>query len=416
MQGVAWRLYGPRGVFSMMDVRRSTFLFTAFTAISLAACSGEDGGSDAGATNVDAVAHDDAAGFMLPDVTRPDAQPARDALVEDAGERCLANGTLPVEGTQVMAGTPPAAPKSPTDMPSTLMCGPKTNPIPAKIRFHGCLPVVGAAATRAEIDALQIAVFLAKDPDTQMPTDPTYDTRGVDRAPITSRLSPAIEIVENAATCGGGIEFTLGRDAIDAQALSPDVDYIIRTRSATVGANANVWVDQYHYNVNIDSDRLERGTDPANCFSAQDCSGRVDLVLVKRTALQALVTASGVAIDGAANLNDHVGSGHALVQMYDCLDAPMQNVAAGFSPAPAARSYLTDTLAFSAAGSGTTKSGAVLGLGFTGTSSATPRAIAVGATLSTDGTCALPWAGRKIPVYSDALTMFKLGRTSRIDD
>jgi len=58
----------------------------------------------------------------------------------------------------------------------------------------------------------------------------------------------------------------------------------------------------------------------------------------------------------------------------------------------------------------------VLGLGFTGTSSATPRAIAVGATLSTDGTCALPWAGRKIPVYSDALTMFKLGRTSRIDD
>ncbi len=397
-----------------MNLARIT-LASATIALTLTACSSEESSPDGGVSPADATTLADMGVAMLPEAGRPDAQPRPDAGSMDAAMECIDDGTMTVDGTEVMVGPAGMHPVSRLGAQAVLTCRGRrpTLSIGAPVRAQGCLEFVGGRASLGDLDRLDVAVFYAVDPDTNTPTDPTLDGRtGLDRTP-TARIRPDVVLTNEPALCPNGIRMVMGREAEGPDTIRTDLEYVIRTRSSTVGAAGEpLWVDQYHWGITIRSDQID-GASADRC-SPTTCSGRIDLVLARRSALRAIAGQTGAMIAGLADLDDHVGSGHLMVQALDCTGLTMSNVSAGFVPAATARSYLTAGYGYSNMATTTSTTGILLGLGFTGTSSVAPRRVTVGAALSLDGMCAEPYAGRAVPVYPDAISLVRLGRENTI--
>lgn len=380
-------------------------------AVGITACSSEDT-PDAG-SQPDASEPLDLGVAMLPEAGRPDAQTRPDSGVMDASVECIMNGAFRVDGTSVTVGETTARPVNRAGASAVLGCRRPSLNIGAPMRMQGCLSFVGAAPTSAELAQLEIAVFNAVDTN-GMPVDPTYDpATGADRSPL-ERISPDVVFTVEPNVCPRGVRMVMGRDALGANALRTDVEYIVRTRSATTTAGEPLFVDQYNFGVRVLSDALEAGGASLDGCTPQVCSGRSDFVIARRHALHLIGGMTGRAIEGFANLSDHVGSGHALIQASDCTGLTMSNAAAGFAPAPAATTYLTSGLAHGGGATVTSTVGLLLGLGFTGTTTTSPRVITGAAAVSTTGMCAEPYAGRTFPVYPDAISLVRLGRDSLV--
>lgn len=397
-----------------MNLVRFT-LASATLALSLTACSSEESPPDSGVAPADATSVADMGVAMLPEAGRPDAQARPDAGTMDAAVACIDDGTMTVDGTEVMVGPAGMYPVSRLGSQAVLTCRGRrpTLNIGAPVRAQGCVEFVGGRATLADLDRLEVAVFYALDPDTNQPTDPTIDhTTGLDRSP-NARIRPDVVFTQEPAVCPNGLRMVIGREAEGPDTIRTDLEYVIRTRSSSVGtAGEPLFVDQYHWGLTIRSDTID-GASADRC-SPTTCSGRIDLVLARRAALRSIAGQTGATINGLADLDDHVGSGHLMVQTQDCTGLTMSNVSAGFTPAAAARSYLTAGYGYSNMATTTSTAGILLGLGFTGTTSVAPRLVTVGAALSVDGACTEAYAGRAVPVYPDAVSLVRLGRENTI--
>ncbi len=388
----------------------SATLALSLGALCLSACSSEDTPPDSGVTGADASDPVDLGVAMIPDVGRPDAQVRPDSGLADAAQECVMNGAVEVDGVNVNVGTTTMEPVNGVGQAGDLRC---RAPLSLRVlmRVQGCINFIGAVPSQAELDQLDIEVFSAVNPDDGEPTDPTYDpATGLDRTPA-ARVSPDVVLSYDQTACPGGVRMVLGGESIGTSALGTGTSYIIRTRSSTVGiVGEPLFVDQYFFGMIVYGDQLELGGGATDRCTPAACAGRMDLVVARRHALHLIGGMTGTAIEGFANLSDHVGSGHAMIQTMDCGGISMSNVASGFTPAPAARSYLTATNAHSGAATVTSTTGILLGLGFTGTTTAAPRTITAASAVTSDGACMLPFAGGAFPVYPDAISLVRLGR------
>lgn len=385
----------------------------ALSLVLLPACSGDDSTADGGVSNADATQPVDLGVVSVPDAGRPDAQPRPDAEPMDAATYCLENDAFEVEGTSVTVGDTTADPVNRLGEAASLSCRarrPSLN-LGLSIRMEGCLSFIGATPTPAELEQLEVAVFFARNASGD-PVDPTYDpATGRDREP-DGRLSPQVVYDTASAACPSGVRLTLGRDSVGMNAFNSDIEYVVRTRSATTTAGQPLFVDQYNFGIIGRSDRLEGGSGEG--CTPQQCAARLELTIARRAAFQALAGQTGANIPGLADLSDHVGSGHAMVQTHDCTDLTISNVASGFAPAPAARSYLTTDLGFGAGATVTSGSGVLLGVGFTGTTTVAPLTVTAGSAVTENGSCAEPFAGRTFTVYPDAISLVRLGLENTI--
>ena len=396
------------------------FALLSSLAIGLAACSSDGTATDTGgggATPDTGFTGD--RGFVFPDATqsRPDTGPGLDSGPRDAGHYCAAAGAVDVRGKTVNVGMATTAPST-GGQEAVLSCIDQSYPmgVDGQITFRACLQFVSGStvATQAELDDLEVAVFHATDPATTMPTDPTFDPRtGADRAP-RARVGVDVVIERRNLGCNGGTQIELGRRSMGARALRTTIPYIIRLRSKTSTQAGAVWVTSYHPHSIIPPDSIIGGQ--VGFCTPQDCTGFIDLIAMRRSAVTTLAQATGVNPAGATNLGDERGDGYAVISASDCARLPMNNAVAGFSPTPGAAGYLRDGR-YDRAATATDPSGLYLGFGFANTSSTSPLAVAgaVGV-LRNAGTCTEEFAGQELRVYPDALTVMRSGRTNVLHD
>ncbi|MFO0728993.1 MAG: hypothetical protein U1E65_34760 [Myxococcota bacterium] len=398
---------------SIISARRTSILSASVLAFAAAVfavgCGGGDSGADAGVGRdafepVDlGIVVDTDAGFI-------DAQPRVDAGPRDAGHYCVENMHIPAGNMSVAVASTTITPTNPQDNRSSMTCigvRPNLN-IGAPVRFRGCASFIGSTPTQAQLDELQIAVFPAQ--LNGQPVDPTYDPRtGADRTPA-ARIHPSIHKAFS-GNCEHGVEIEIGRDSVGQNGLVTDVAYTLRVSSSSVAGNT--WMDAYHFNVTVRSDGLENGSAGTDRCTPQTCSGRVNLILVKKAGFVDLAAHAG--LNNLGSLDDHSGPGHAIIQANDCLDIPMRSALAGFNPVPAETNYLTGGLTISSPrATATSTSGALVGFGFAETSSVTPVSVGMAVALSRDGACTEAFGSVVVPVYSDAISFVRSGRETTL--
>lgn len=406
-----------------MDVhqllRLGSKLTLALTLASMAiACGdGDNGDPDAGVTPADSgqIGQD---AFVLPDVPNPDAAPRADTGPSDAGHFCVMNDQVEIEGTNVSVDPATAETENPATGQASVLnsCIDRrpTQVIGAPLRYRGCLRFVGGAPTQQELDQLEITVFRELDGNGDR-IDPSYDRQtGQDRAAAQRIATDVLKVAVDPQVCPSGWQLLLGANSLGANGLVTDLAYVIRFRTSTT-SGANTWLDTYYFGMDIRADQLEAGSSPTDICTPQTCSGRFDAVVFRQSGVSALITASGANIPGAADLTDGEGSGHALLQTFDCQDLPMEGAGGGFEPAPTAASYLTGGYGWSSASTNTSSAAALLGLGFTGTSSTAGINVRGAVTVNRDGTCSEQFAGRAVMVFPDAISVVRSARDNTIN-
>ncbi len=383
------------------------YVLTLGLALGATACDGDDDTNDAGPAARDA-------GFRDSTVINRDSGPRADAgfnpdaTPRDAGHYCAAAGSVDVDGTAVPVDNASAIPAIATGE-ATISCFDGAQP-PVQdqpITFRGCLTLVGGSTTAsdAELDELDISVFLAKDAMGDE-VDPTFDpTDWSNKATAATTVGTDVVLLRNNSTCRGGTLIELGRASLGSAALKTSISYTIRVRSKATGGP---WAATYHHNAIVFPDRLEVGGGFGRC-TPQDCVGRYNMVAVRKSAATDFATAAGANPMGNGDLDDMVGDGYALIEAWDCTKTPMSNATGGFVPAPAAAGYLADG-AFSTTAGGTDISGLYAGVGFTNTSSTAPLEVTAAVGITTDGTCTEEYSGAAFKVYPDSVTVYRAGR------
>ena len=377
-----------------------TRLISLTAAVALAAC-GDDAESpvDAGVAMDAAAQITDRGMYVPPDAgqTQAPADSGTTSGPRDAGHYCAPNNEIAVGNDNVSVN----AADEIVNSTAVLNCIDEQPPrdIPAAITMRVCVNLIGSSttATKEEIDDLEVAIFYDQNLSTGMAVDPTFTaSTGADLEP-TSRVDTSTSYIAS-TSCKSGIEIELGRASLGNNAVKAAVDYTVRLRSLS---GTGPWATVYHDKAKVYADRIiGGGANPANC-DPTICTGVINAYAVRKAELAEIVNASGQSIDGAADLADGVGEGHALIVANDCQTSAMENAVAGFSPAAKVSGYLTEGVVSSSA-KGTNTSGLFVGLGF-GTSYDVSAAVGI---MRHADTCTEEFAGGAIKVYPDAITVF----------
>lgn len=388
---------------------RWTLVLASALALGATACGGSedtDAGADAG---VDAGV--DTGVEPVDSGPRPDAGFVDSGPRPDAGHYCTSNGEVDVNGTAVAVADVTAPPVSSTGGPAVLSCidnPPSENPpFITELCFTECLNFMGATPSEADIQALQIDVFTQDDGGN--PVDPSYDyTTRRDRQPA-GNTGAGGRIIPNTSDCDSGYQIEVGYSNL-GEVLASETRYIVRVRTATA---SSPWPTTYLYNFIRRNDQSPDG----NCGNDEQRipSRQFEFPVPSAALLGAVVTAAGGNVVGADDLQDGLGSGHAIIEARDCAGGgglTMSGVSAGFSPAPAGAYYLKSDFTVDSAATETADVGLYVAVGFPGntaTSSMTVNvASAVGAT--SDGSCTEEFGGLEIPVFSDGVTFLRTNR------
>lgn len=391
------------------------FLVTG-TLVTHVACSDDGGSTDAG-FNADAAQVDASAPYDsgVLDSGARDAGSRDASAPRDAGFECTENDSVQVAGTTVRVGAS-SMPTLSSGAGADLACElPTMGTFSDPIFFRGCLNVLGTAPTESELAQLEIAVFKARDEESEA-VDPSFDPETfVDRQP-TARIPAQIGVNTNVAqaVCASGVQFDIGLDAPTATALATETEYVIRVRTATT-TGAAVWATTYYPGVIARNGAIE-STLPGEC-TTQSCYAIYNLTVLRASTLAAFVGQATPAVPGGADLEDGRGAGYGLVEAYDCNSIAMQYAVAGFSPSPLSDGYITGTTLDLAAAE-TSASGLYLALGFSSQTAANDQALAVTGAVGADsaGACTEEFAGRVVTVYPDSITVLRTSRENVLHD
>lgn len=383
--------------------------------VALTSACGSDGEKTDGGLAADTGTPRPDAGFAFDAGPPADTGPRPDAGQRDAGYYCATNNEVAVSGTRVAVNPATMPPTGPENAAATVSCIDDTPPvgIRAPVRLRACLEFIGGtgAPTAAELAELQIAVFSAKDIDGNT-VNPSFDrTTGLDRATV-GRIRPDIVIDSHVAqtVCRSGVRAEIGRGTVGDDGVKTDVAYTIRVRGSTAAA-ARTWIPTYFFNAIARADNLEPGSSSAQFCTPDTCSVRLDVYAIRQSAVAEMQTAGGgAALMGAQDLNDGLGSGHAIIQAYDCQNVPMTNAVAGYSPAPVIKGYVNADRHLDPAAMRTAGLGFYVGLGFTGTSSATPGQVTAAVGVARGAACTEEFGGGKIAIFPDSFSVFRSGR------
>jgi hypothetical protein len=395
----------------------STLGLALFASFALNVACSDDGGNDAGVTTDsgnpgrDAEATDsgpDGGGL-------PDSGPRADVGPVDGGHFCTTGGEVSVNDVDVRVGEASMPGKTPTGMFSDVACRrPTAGAFNDAIFLRGCVTFLGDAPTQAERmqlesnPTLEIALFPARDQGGN-PVDPSFDfTTGADRSPSEKlELEVDFDTSVSAAVCPSQVQVDIGFDAPTTNAISTEVEYILRVRSST--ATGDLWATMYYFGVIARNDSITR-IGGGEC-TAQTCFSRLNFTVARRSALQMLAQQQATPIPGANNLSDGLGSGYSLVEALDCDNTPIRYAVAGFAPAPLNDGYFSGTT-FDPAAMETGAEGMYMALGFPGQAATSSMAIdavaAVG--VQRDPTCTEEFAGQMIQIYPDSISVLRTGR------
>ncbi|MCK6545794.1 hypothetical protein L6R52_07995 [Myxococcota bacterium] len=389
------------------------FLVTG-TLVTHVACSDDSGGADAG-FNPDAAPMDASAPYdsgVMDSGARDSG--VRDASTpRDAGFECIENDSVQVGATTVRVGAT-SMPTLASGASADLSCEvPTMGTFSDPIFLRGCLNVVGAAPSAAELAQLDVAVFKAFDAE-NAPVDPSFDPATfVDRQP-DARIPLDIELDTTVSTCPSGVQFTMGLDAPVSAALGTETEYVLRVRTATT-TGAAVWATAYYPGLIARNGAIE-STLPGEC-TTQSCYAVYNVTVMRASTLATFAGQATPAIPGAADLEDGRGAGYGLIETFDCNSIPMQYATAGFSPTPLADGYVAGA-ALDLAATESAASGLYLALGFTSQTAANDQPLAVTGAVGADsvGACTEEFAGRVVTVYPDSITVLRTSRENVLHD
>lgn len=350
------------------------------------------------------------------DLGAPDAGSRPDATAPlDAGYYCTMNGQAEVDGQPVPV---PEATEAPTSgpSPSSLTCiDRQVQPFDNRraVCFTQCADFFGFVPTPEQVRELEIAVFPAADLQGGR-IDPSYDfVNRRERSP-TEILGIGSRIVATQAPeCTSGYQVEVGFLNLGSE-MSTETEYVLRIRSRAL--TNPTWATTYVWD-------FIRRLDEANQIGAV-CSNDETRIpergtafpIVPGAALSQAIQATSATINGADDLFDGQGLGYAYVETRDCSSTGSlsANMTVGFSPAPAAGAYVTESGSVDVAAQDTTTRGLFLALGLgSGTSSTGSEArTAVG--VNRDGACTEGFGGQTFTVFPDSVTFIRTGRETTI--
>jgi hypothetical protein len=391
----------------------------------LVACGDDDAAPDAGAS-ADAGVLADAGGAVdsgapMDAGGAPDAGGEEDAgASRDAGYYCTTDGQEQVEGRPVPVPDAPMPPQASGSARVSLRCiDREVRPFDTRVPvcFTKCLDFFGFEPTAAQVQELEVDVFAVANPDGGV-VDPSFDfaTR-MERSPnrrlgvgYVTRMTPT-------AQCESGYQIEIGYLNLGMEAMSSGVEYVLRVRSR---AAANpTWVTLYVWD-------FIRRLDEANQVGSQ-CSADEMRIPERATTfpalaastLQTAIQSATASIAGSDDLFDGQGDGYALVETRDCATtgSRLENLTAGFAPAPDAAGYVDAMDGFDADASATSPRGLAFALGLSAVDTATRAASTVRAAVGVQrdpGACTEAFGGVAFPVFPDSVTFVRTNRETTI--